>query len=101
MLSPGGLIYGSSKLLCPESKRCVGLSASQYYTLWHKSYKMNNKFKFILGITGFIEIVCKTCWNNLKKVPACGRSRGFLPLPQSAFDRSPPSLCGRPLLTAP
>src|SRR6218665_4183930 len=48
--TPGGLICGSSKLPRPESKRGVVLSANPYYTLWHKSHKMNN-LQFILGIT--------------------------------------------------
>src|SRR6218665_4015930 len=38
-LIPGGLICGSCKQPCPESKT---YSASPYYTLWHKSYWMNN-----------------------------------------------------------
>src|SRR6218665_2855964 len=56
-----GLIYGSSKLHRPESKRCVGLSTSPYYTLWHKSYKMNNKLQFIGYLASPIESVCRTC----------------------------------------
>jgi len=57
--TPGGLICGSSKLHRPESKMCVGLSTSPYHTLWHKSYKMNNKLQFILGI------IHRECLQNL------------------------------------
>jgi len=34
-----------------EQEVCRPYSASPYYTLWHKSYKMNNNLQFILGIT--------------------------------------------------
>ena len=60
--TPGGLIGGSSKYPRPESKRWVDLTASPYYTLWHKSYKMNNN----LHLASPTESACKTCWNNYK-----------------------------------
>src|SRR6218665_227500 len=46
----------------PESKRCASLSTSPYYTLWHKSYKMNNNLQLVLRHRPYS--VCKTCWDN-------------------------------------
>src|SRR6218665_1987899 len=48
--TPCGLICGSSNVgqtySHPESKLYVGFSSSPYYTLWCKSYKMNNNLYF-------------------------------------------------------
>src|SRR6218665_2508643 len=84
---PGGLICGSCKQPCLESKTHVGLGASPYYTLCHKSNKMNNNLQFILRP---IWSVCKTCWNN----------KNCTSLWTSAFDQHPP-LCEHPLWRTP
>ena len=54
------IICGSCKQPCTESKTYVGLSASSYYTLWHKSYKMNNN-NLYLGITH------RECLQNMRE----------------------------------
>src|SRR6218665_3104671 len=77
--SSGGWICGSCKQPHPENHTCMSISANPYYTLWHKSYKMNNNLYF--GITQNMHKVVSInvlCTQNFFYVHSTRQTKGEL-----------------------